>query len=293
MRRADIARWTVLVAAVLSVLPVAARAEEDNLDLDHINVQYNGGPLMKNVQIVNLFWGPGWKQDAKQHDLAVYLNSFFQDLFADGRFMANLAQYGTDKTPIGNGRFVSAAVDAHDPPARVNDRQIQTELRAGIAAGALPPPDANTLYFVYTPPGVVVELSKEETSENAFEAYHSYSPGSGSEPGFAYAAMPYKDDHPVQSGNPRLMTDAASHELAEAVTDPQPYNNTLGWYDEHNGEIGDIPVYLYYYHRIGTHELWDVLEGSGGQRYLVQKMWSVKDGGPVAFAGATVNQAVR
>ena len=37
--------------------------------------------------------------------------------------------------------------------------------------------------------------------------------------------------------------------------------------------------------RIGPHDLWDVLEGTGGQRYLVQKVWSVRDGRPVAFAG--------
>jgi hypothetical protein len=50
--------------AVLGVLPVAARADEPNLDLDHIQVQYEGGPLIENVRVVTLFWGPDWKQGA-------------------------------------------------------------------------------------------------------------------------------------------------------------------------------------------------------------------------------------
>jgi len=33
------------------------------------------------------------------------------------------------------------------------------------------------------------------------------------------------------------LTSTSSHELCEAITDPIPGQ---GWYDDHNGEIGDI-----------------------------------------------------
>ena len=33
------------------------------------------------------------------------------------------------------------------------------------------------------------------------------------------------------------LTGTSSHELCEAITDPVP---GAGWYDNHNGEIGDI-----------------------------------------------------
>ena len=68
------------------------------------------------------------------------------------------------------------------------------------------------------------------------------------------------------------------------MTDPQEIRLSVGWYDDYNGEIGDIPVDLYLAGRIKDVDLWDVLEGSDGARYLVQKEWSVKDGAPVAFA---------
>jgi hypothetical protein len=42
------------------------------------------------------------------------------------------------------------------------------------------------------------------------------------------------------TGNVRLfdaLTSTTSHELCEAITDPVPGQ---GWYDDNNGEIGDI-----------------------------------------------------
>jgi hypothetical protein len=282
MRRAFSLRCAALLAGALVLLPVLARADdESNLDLDHINLQYYGGPLLEHVRVATLFWGASWRHDQKQRELGDYLNGFFQDLFADGRFMANLAQYSAGGYTIGNGEFIATATDEQSPPARVTDGQIQAEIRAQIAAGHLPQPAADTLYFVFTPPQVVVAHGDEESGKE-FLGYHSYALAF-LEDEFPYAVIPYSDQHEVQPGNPHLMTDTVSHELAEAVTDPQVGQGTLGWYDEHNGELGDIPDYLYFDHRIGAHDLWDVLEGTAGRRYLVQKEWSNRDSRPVAF----------
>src|SRR5205809_3343147 len=156
MRRAFSLRCAAVLVGALVLLPVLARADQgSNLDLDHINLQYNGGPLMEHVRVATLFWGQSWRQDQKQRQLGDYMNGFFQDLFADGRFMANLAQYSAGGYTIGNGEFIATATDEQSPPARVTNAQIQTEIRAQIAAGHLPAPDANTLYFVFTPPQVV------------------------------------------------------------------------------------------------------------------------------------------
>src|SRR4051794_5558210 len=175
MRRAYSLRWAALLAGALVLLPVLARADQgDNLDLDHINLKYYGGPLIEHVRVATLFWGKSWRQDQKQRQLGDYMNGFFQDLFADGRFMANLAQYSAGGYTIGNGSFGATATDEQQPPARVTDAQIQTEIRAQIAAGHLPPPDANTIYFVFTPPQVVVTEGTGESGKE-FLGYHSYS----------------------------------------------------------------------------------------------------------------------
>ena len=283
MRRAFSLRCAALLAGALALLPVLARADQgSNLDLDHINLQYHGGPLMEHVRVATLFWGQSWRQDEKQRELGDYMNGFFQDLFADGRFMANLAQYSAGGYTIGNGEFIATATDEQSPPARVSDGQVQREIRAQIAAGHLPAADANTFYCVFLPPQVVVTQGSGESGED-FLGYHNYSLGF-LEDEFAFAVIPYFDRHELDPGNPHLMTDTVSHELAEAVTDPQVYQGAPGWFDEHNGEVADITNYLYNAYRIERDDLWDTLEGTAGRRYVVQKSWSNRDGRPVAFA---------
>jgi hypothetical protein len=284
MRRLLSARNAVRLAVLLAVLPIAAYADE-GLDLDHIRVRYYGGPVLQHVRVSTFFWGSSWKQN----QLTNYFNNFLVALFEDGRFMANLAQYSVPDSPIGNGEFISTGIDTTDPSARVSDEQIQEEIGARIADRTLPQPDADTLYVVFTPPRVVVTTEEGDSARN-FDGYHYYS-FDGQEGEFAYAVIPYKDRSRLQSElhqqpDPRLMTTVISHELAEAVTDPQPFFDlgTMGWTDWKNGEIGDIPIFLYDAGWISADETFDRFEDSAGTTYWVQKQWSVKDGTPVAFA---------
>jgi hypothetical protein len=72
-----------------------------------------------------------------------------------------------------------------------------------------------------------------------------------------YAVMPYPGCAGCTGGLATLdaLTTASSHELCEAITDPIPGQ---GWYDDANGEIGDICAWQT--KRIGP--------------YIVQKEWS-------------------
>jgi hypothetical protein len=271
----------------LVLLPGISRAAQPSSpDLDHIQVKYWGGPVIEHPRVATLFWGKEWKQDSTDSALAQYLNAFLQDLFADGRFMMNLSQYSVGPYKIGNGQLLGTATDDTAPPARVTDDQSQSEIQAMIAAGQLPARDANAIYCVFLTPHVVAENNRGEDSEHDFLGYHNfvYDLLGGDE--FAYMVIPYSDDNEISPGNPHLMTSYVSHELAESVTDPRPSSSGTAWYDSANGEIGDIPVSLYYVGRMGQHDVWDVLEGASGRRYLVQKEWSNRDGKPVAFATA-------
>jgi hypothetical protein len=268
-----------LLMVGLGAAPGGAQQGHGQPSLDHIQVTYHGGPLLTHVRAYTLFWGPDWKGS----QLSAYLNGFFRTLFLDGRFMANLAQYSTDQYSIENGVFGGADTDTEAPPASVTDAQIRDEIRAQIAAGHLHKPDPNTVYFVFAPPHTAVVNGDGLASTDTFTGYHSYVPGSD---GFAYAVIPYETKN-----DPRVMTVYASHELAEAVTDPQPTRKTLGWYDDNNGEISDIPVSLFAAGMIGQSDLIDVLHASDGTIYLVQKAWSLKANAPVAFADPTASSA--
>ncbi len=266
---------TALVAGTFPGLTGPALARNGS-SASPIDVRYHGGALIRHAKVVTLFWGKPWEQLS----LRDYYNRFFRDLFADGRYMANLAQYSRNGYEIGNGEFTGTALDPAELPGRVVDSQITQEITAQIAAGKLPTADADTLYVVFTPPKVVVDDGTGADSENDFLAYHSYS-DSGQ---FAYAVVPYEDE--AVWGDPRLQTIAASHELAEAVTDPQPelqLQGKGGWYDSKHGEIGDIPADLFASGQLDAKQFGQILTGADGTRYVVQAEWSNQDGAPVAF----------
>jgi hypothetical protein len=98
---------------------------------------------------------------------------------------------------------------------------------------AFPPSGANTLYFVYLPPGIAVVQSGSRSCQ-AFCGYHDNISGQ-----IFYAVMPYANCNGCLGGLATLdaLTSTSSHELCEAITDPIPGQ---GWYDDTNGEIGDI-----------------------------------------------------
>jgi len=99
-------------------------------------------------------------------------------------------------------------------------------------AGTLPATTANTL-FVFLPDDVTV-VEGNGASCQSFRGYHD-SFGNG-----VYYAVIH---HPACSGRTgglavlNALTSTTSHESCEAITAPIPGQ---GWYDDNNGEIGDI-----------------------------------------------------
>ena len=262
-----------MAATAFLARPLPARADEGG-DLENIQLTYRGGALLQHVQVSTLFMGRAWQGS----DYPGYVNHFFQALFADGRYMANLSQYSAGGYRIGNGSIVATAWDKSSLPAQVTDAQIRADIVAGVKAKVLAPVQKDSLYVVFTAPGATVVDEDGEDSESKFYGYHGYVKESavGS---FAYAIIAYPADEEWR------LTATASHEMAEAVTDPQVNAGTLGWYDDNNGEVGDIPVSLYYAGLIEEAQELDILVGADGTKYIVQQEGSNQDGCPVAFAG--------
>jgi hypothetical protein len=116
----------------------------------------------------------------------------------------------------------------------VSDTAIQHMLQGQIAhTAAIPHPSPNTLYFIYMPPGVRVTQGGSASCQ-AFCGYHSHISSQ-----IFYAAMPYPGCNGCLGGLSAAdaLTSTSSHELCEAITDAVP---GTGWYDDANGEIGDI-----------------------------------------------------
>ena len=194
---------------------------------------YRGGPLLTSAQVFTFYWGAAWRQAAGAA-LAQQIDQFF-DFVLGSALMDQLAEYGVASMPIGHGARTGSAVVADPAPASsLADPDLQQFVQQQISSNpAVPQPGPSSLYYVFLPSGVTVTLDGG-SSCSSFCGYHSDVNGN-----LFYAVMPYPDCSGCSGGMSVLdaLTSTSSHELCEAVTDPVP---GAGWYDDQNGEIGDI-----------------------------------------------------
>jgi hypothetical protein len=194
---------------------------------------YRNGPLIKNVEIFTIFWGTGWQQ-APASSLITQINGFF-DYIVTSPLIDQLAEYNMPGQSIGHGS-VAGTISITSPPLHgsVSDAAIQHMLQHLIASNnSVPQPSPNTLYFIYVQPGTRV-VQGGGASCQVFCGYHNDISGQ-----IFYAVMPYPGCTGCTGSLDTFtaLTSTSSHELCEAITDAIPGQ---GWYDDSNGEIGDI-----------------------------------------------------
>jgi hypothetical protein len=209
----------------------------------------HGGALLPNVNVQGVYYGADW--DSYPYDFfAVYLDQFLGNIVQSSYMdMLSNAGYG-----VGRGSATPGVVVSAYPGLFLSDSQIQTALEQQIWNGGVKRPDSNTLYVVFVEDNVVVQAfgTNSQTGFNGYHgAFQGFVPTSGW-PGFAlqdlhYAVIPYPGGW-VGNGRTYSLSDfdsqtlAASHEIAEAVTDPNDGYKTKGWYDDSQspGEVGDM-----------------------------------------------------
>jgi hypothetical protein len=221
------------------------------------NLVYNSGPLISQAQVFTIFWGVGWQQRT-QEPLIAQINAFF-DFILTSVLIDQLAEYNVAQYPIGHGKRVGTlTLTEPDVAAKVDDSAIQKMIEQQTSAGSLPKSNSNLIYFVFLPSGVTVTQGGTASCK-VFCGYHDATAKE-----VFYAVMPFPDCAGCSSNLSVFdaLTVTASHELCEAITDPIPGQ---GWYDNQNGEIGDICP-------------WQTKKVG---QYTVQKEWSNKVGGCV------------
>jgi hypothetical protein len=131
----------------------------------------------------------------------------------------------------------------------ITDASIQARLQYDISHGIVAAPDPNRLYIVYVEPNVAVNLGNGQgTTQQGILGYHGAFGGTYNNAGVTirYAVIAYPGGTEGNSVSPFApvamdqLTSVTSHEVAEAVTDPDVNYARLGWYDPQRGEIGDI-----------------------------------------------------
>jgi hypothetical protein len=212
------------------------------------------GALLDSVKVFTIFWGQVW-QTSPNSDLANQINQFFR-FVVSSPLIDQLAEYSVPRQPIGQGSFIGTVTITQPTLSHaVTDTAIQNMLQHEIKSNSsVLQPDANSLYFIYLPPGTAVVQGGSRSCQ-AFCGYHD---AFGS--GIYYAVMPFPNCAGCMGGMTNLdaLTTTSSHELCEAITDPVPGQ---GWYDDTHGEIGDICAWQT--KKLGNHS--------------VQLEWSNKD----------------
>lgn len=230
---------------------------------------YQGGALLTNVEAQAVYLGSDWNTNASLKSQAQATDQYLSALVGGSYMdMLNNAGYG-----VGRGSASSGVVDniSINKSVDLTDSQIQSDLKTLIAnsGSGVRAPDANRLYMVYVEPGVVVQMGSA-TSQTSFLGYHGAF-GDGSSV-IHYAVMPAPGSpNPTPSSQGFAsafdeLTAVSSHELAEAVTDPNVNYSTMGWYDyQLNGEIGDL-----------TRQT-STITGPTGTQYVVQDVVNQND----------------
>jgi hypothetical protein len=213
-------------------------------------VTYHGGALLPHVEVQGMYLGSDWYYNGTYYNQTAQFEAFNRFL-PQSSYMDLLTQLGYG---VGRGSTSPGTVDllALNKRYYLTDSAIRSEIQRFINAGYVQPPDANRLYVVYVEPGVAIlnDHDNNSTSTRDFAGYHAAFAGrtaSGYGADIHYAVIAYAGGSNVTF--PGLtpfgsMTLTASHEIAEAATDPNVNYRALGWYDDYyGGEIGDINRY--------------------------------------------------
>lgn len=229
-----------------SYLPVAGASPAQ--------LTYRNGPLLANVDVISIYWGSKWLTAANQNTRNQL--DMFLDYLVTSPYMDQLKEYSVPAYQIGYGTHSESFITSTPIiTPLVLDLQIKNFLKKQITNGIFPQPTVNSLYVIFTQPGVVVQKSIG-VSCVTFCGYHDQINRQ-----LFYAVIPYPSCASCHGSLSTFdaLTTITSHEFAEAITDPIPGS---GWYDNSNGEIGDICPFQ-------TKQL---------ASYTVQKEWSNASG---------------
>ncbi len=242
------------------------------------SVTYQGAPILTAPYVVSITF----KSDA----LAADLDAFGQSVASSAwwnTIRAGLCE-SDGTTCVGDGPAGTSVVLTTAAKSTYTDSQIQTFLAGLISAGTVPAPTANTIYTIYFPSTTTISAFNLKSCDT-LDAYH-YVMSVAQKPVYYSVVVecaPYNPPGIPPITLLQYTTLSASHEVAEAATDPNgegappgggptfafyvdkdnPQN--WGWIDYEDAEVADLCVDAY---GLGGDE---TLEGG----YMVQRIWSI------------------
>jgi hypothetical protein len=198
--------------------PAAFSAEDAAYPAPHPSmpqIPRHGGVVLRDPRIVTVTF-PG---DALRSKLEAF-----------GDQVGELAWWGAIARSYGFGpaRGAGHAAIATAPPAAMTFDEVEQWLAARIAAGEVPAPTDQTLYALYFPAATTVSFTAAQGGGSSCQAFLGYHTSfdvtvGGQQVPTAYAVI-------NRCGDLDQVTETASHEMAEAASDPHPLDDARAGY---------------------------------------------------------------
>jgi hypothetical protein len=245
-------------------------------------INYHGGPLILGTTNVYYIWYGNWATDAAAQPI---LTDLANNVGGSPYFNINTSYYNGSNTHVTNAvHYAGATTDNYSQGPVLTDPTVQTVVQTAISTGKLPL-DTNAVYFVLTSPDV------HEVTGFGFIycGWHTNGTINGADIKYSFVGDPAtywmntcadQSTGPNGGGGGDAMASVVSHELEEAVTDP----DLNAWYSDSNGdENADKcawtfdPTYRAPNGALANMKL-------GARDYLIQRNWVNASGGYCALS---------
>jgi Phosphate-induced protein 1 conserved region len=237
-------------------------------------ISYHGGPVILGTTNVYYIWYGNWSGNTA----TTILTNLAQGIGGSPYFNINTTYYDGSNIHVTNAvSYAGSTTDSYSHGTSLSDAQIQAVVSGAVSSHALPT-DTHGVYFVLT--------SADVTASSGFCTqycgWHTHGTINGSDIKYAFIGNPDRCPSACEAqttspnGNAGAdgMASIISHELEEAVTDP----DLNAWYDRRGEENADKCAWTF-----GTEST--ASNGSkynqtfGGLKYLIQRNWVNASGG--------------
>lgn len=239
-------------------------------------ISYHGGPVILGTTNVYYIWYGNWTNNTAP----AILSNLASSIGGSPYFNINTTYYNGSNVHVSNSvMYKGSTNDNYSQGNVLSDAGVQAVVSKAITSGALPK-DTNGVYFVLTS----ADVGESSGFCTQYCGWHTHGTISGSDIKFSFVGNPQRCPSACQaqptsaSPNNNLgadgMASIISHELEEAVTDP----DLNAWYDNRGAENADKCAWTF-----GTTST--ASNGSfynvtlGGKQYLIQRNWVNASGG--------------
>jgi hypothetical protein len=169
-----------------------------------INFTDHNGALIQFVRVYLIFWGSAWASNPPPSPTTAQVTDAVNRILSGG-YLTGLSQY----RGVGQGYILgSTTINSSNPPNGFTDTNVSNLIQGLISAGTIPNLDADnqTLYLVFMPKGI-------NASNSGFVGEHTYyTDASNRRVHFGWI---------TNNGTLSSISIITSHEIAEAMTDPE------------------------------------------------------------------------